>query len=546
MDDECFLRCYYNCSDKDALSVSQSGGERVQNVIEASKIHGDNIHAELETKLGKDPNHAIKYHKACITKYLTKARRLFSKKQSAASSVVPEKRTRLSLGPPFDWLRQCLYCGESCLLKPDPKNPQRWNPAYLVRETEEKRGSTADKTYTIEKRIKDKCAERADEWAEDVLHRLSGLIVRAADLHAGDARYHKECYTRFFSGRHPPGEPRMKETSTDSVNAVKKLVLELQKQRFQKWDSVSLMERYLELGGKPMRRSALIKLICDKEQDLVVLSAPGYRSVVFFRDNTSATLKMIKDENEDDNLEAALDLVAKHVKKECSELKYHHQTYSTKISKEIADESASYTMQRLLDRLSLAEQSLPSLLIGNIITSAIKKSPTPLQIALGVYFHKKKMVKHMHDYLVCCTYDELLRFKRSSAMGQYAQICRERRQPARVDGLLQVVVDNFDAELSSPNGLVATHDMAIIETRSESAPRLASETIPRISKADMSKPICPEEQDEIIVYHGKAEKPVPPALMPSDLTAEYFEAQRISDERAGDMDFTFLKVICAT
>ena len=118
MSDKCFLKFCYNCSDKDALSVSQSGGDRLQNVIEASEVHGDNVHVELKTKLRSDSDYQIKYHKACMTKYLTKAKRLSSKLRSAASpSVVPEKRTRSSLGHPFDWLYHCLYCGESCLLK---------------------------------------------------------------------------------------------------------------------------------------------------------------------------------------------------------------------------------------------------------------------------------------------------------------------------------------------------------------------------------------------------------------------------------------------
>ena len=72
----------------------------------------------------------------------------------------------------------------------------------------------------------------------------------------------------------------------------------------------------MELGGKRMRHSTIINLICENVEDLVVLSERGYRSVVF-RDSTIAALKMIKDDDEDDNLETALDVVATHIKKEC-------------------------------------------------------------------------------------------------------------------------------------------------------------------------------------------------------------------------------------
>ena len=89
---------------------------------------------------------------------------------------------------------------------------------------------------------------------------------------------------------------------------------------------------------------ALINLICENVEDLVVLSARGYQSIVF-RDSTIATLKMIKDDDEDNNMETALDVVATHIKKECSMVDYKHRTYHTNTSKEIAEESAPDTLQ---------------------------------------------------------------------------------------------------------------------------------------------------------------------------------------------------------
>ena len=369
---------------------------------------------------------------------------------------------------------------------------------------------------------------------------MASLTVRAADLHAADARYHRGCYERFFSGWSSSGHSEQ-DISTETQSAIQLLVENLRSRRNERWDSVWLMERYIELGGKQMRRSTLINSLCEMLDDLVVLCAPGYRSVIFFRDNTTATLKMIKDEGEEDNLEASLHLVAKQIKTECTKIEYQHQKFSTKISKEIAAESISDTLLQLLSKLSLGDQLLPSLLIGNIITSSITKHPTPLQIAIAVFFHKKKIIKHMHDYLVCCSYDELLRFKRSSAVAKYTQMCCQRQNPIHVEGLVQVIVDNFDAELSSPNGLVSTHELATIETHSKTPSYTVSTTIPRISKNAMTIPIGFEEEDDIIIYSGK-EKPVPPPLPPLDLPDEYFKAQQISYSRADYMDFTFLKI----
>ena len=49
----------------------------------------------------------------------------------------------------------------------DPKNPTRWVPAYIVRETEGKANDDiTEMDATIEGRIKEKCHGRGDYWAE--------------------------------------------------------------------------------------------------------------------------------------------------------------------------------------------------------------------------------------------------------------------------------------------------------------------------------------------------------------------------------------------
>ena len=63
-----------------------------------------------------------------------------------------------------------------------------------------------------------------------------------------------------------------------------------------------------DLSQSPMK---LINFICDNVEDLVVVSAHGYRSEVFFCDISIATLKTITDRNKDVNQEAALDVVTK-------------------------------------------------------------------------------------------------------------------------------------------------------------------------------------------------------------------------------------------
>ena len=128
-----------------------------------------------------------------------------------------------------------------------------------------------------------------------------------------------------------------------------------------------------------------------------------------FHDNARATLKVTKDDAEEDNIDAALNVIVKAIKAEVVAIEYERNTYTWNISMYIAAESVSGTTQLLLQKLSpsLGAEFLTSLLIGNIVTSVLRNQATPLQIALGVLINRKKIIKHMFDYKVTCSYDEL-------------------------------------------------------------------------------------------------------------------------------------------
>ena len=96
-----------------------------------------------------------------------------------------------------------------------------------------------------------------------------GLVSQA------DARYNTDCYARFYSGRSLPGNTN-KESSTDIARGPLMLLMkDMQRKESHRWVCVWLIERYVELGGKRMRRSTLINLICENVEDLVLLSARG-------------------------------------------------------------------------------------------------------------------------------------------------------------------------------------------------------------------------------------------------------------------------------
>ena len=74
-------------------------------------------------------------------------------------------------------------------------------------------------------------------------------------------------------------------------------------------------------------------------------------------------MKLIKDVEDDGKLETALDVLAKH----------DDSSYHTNISKDLSQEKAPETFKRPLHKMSFVNNSLPSILIGNIVTSVISK-----------------------------------------------------------------------------------------------------------------------------------------------------------------------------
>ena len=79
----------------------------------------------------------------------------------------------------------------------------------------------------------------------------------------------------------------------------------------------------------------------------------------------------------------------------------------------------------------------------------MKNLDTPLQIALAVFLRdSKEQVKAFSDFGVTCSYDELLRFKKSVAFTANANMDLSGLK-SEVDGTIQGVGDNFDQQICS-------------------------------------------------------------------------------------------------
>ena len=73
--------------------------------------------------------------------------------------------------------------------------------------------------------------------------------------------------------------------------------------------------------------------------------------------------------------------MAKAIKKDCAHIEYDNFRYNTQLLKEILVESAPPIVWSSLQKLTpqLDTESLPAILIGNIITSVSKGHSTPFK-----------------------------------------------------------------------------------------------------------------------------------------------------------------------
>jgi len=239
------------------------------------------------------------------------------------------------------------------------------------------------------------------------------------------------------------------------------------------WNSVDLLDLYTSLGGDKLSRRQLVENVTNHfGMELIKLCGNGYASLLVFRGHTPNLLRTVDDTDEEN---PEMKHIVKRIVGETKELKKSDKTYATRISKNIAEEAVSPTLANLLKAISpKLAGSNQALLIGNIITSCVDRQATNLQIALGVLLREEHLIDQCYPFGICATYDEILRFKTSAehASGDKNEL---RGLFNSETGFIQTLADNYDANVSSPNGLRSTHARALLltQTTSNETPEIA-------------------------------------------------------------------------
>ena len=144
------------------------------------------------------------------------------------------------------------------------------------------------------------------------------------------------------------------------------------------------------------------------------------------------------------------------------------------------------------------------------MTSVLNNQETTLQVALNVLLRDSKaIVNNMYDYRVTCSYDELLHFKKSAAVAVAVDPNQQGISDAR-QGLIQVVADNFDCDISSPNGKLSTHSLAMIITQPGCRDdKYSNDDIKHLRKDELPQPIDDWHDESVVQYYGKKKQIMP-------------------------------------
>ena len=140
------------------------------------------------------------------------------------------------------------------------------------------------------------------------------------------------------------------------------------------------------------RRALLLQIKEHFSHEIAVLSSPGLASTVVFNNDATKVSSLLKVRDDDQEELTSIENLSKIVS-EVKEIKFDYSHYDIRITEEDMSKYVSPTLTDLLAAMTdNLKTTLPALLIGNIVTSALCSKPTSLQIALGNLLRDHKSI----------------------------------------------------------------------------------------------------------------------------------------------------------
>ena len=133
----------------------------------------------------------------------------------------------------------------------------------------------------------DRCRARNDDWASQVTLRIEGSL----DLIAAEARHHRDCMCKFMALRNIQLIERESEAdvTASGLQAVFSFMLE---NKYSLWDLAGLYGIYISCSSRLLSHSIVIEKVKERfSDDVIVLTSPGYASIIAFKRCASSLLE---------------------------------------------------------------------------------------------------------------------------------------------------------------------------------------------------------------------------------------------------------------
>ena len=236
---DCYFKDMGRCGDPSNQTLSNARIGRIRSIISASVQRQDTLPTDLEACIRNYTIYAITCHRSCASTYTYKHKiAKFFKKRTRSSSEPPQplKRVKRSASnSDFNFKTHCIFCGDECAEERDPKNPGRWRPVSRCRTID-----TGSNDRTFKDTVLQVCRERNDQWAKDVELRELGAM---SDLHAADARYHRDC--KPFMGPKSGKLPYKSGAKTRKDFALDQVIRFMESDMDKLWSSTEVYNEYV-------------------------------------------------------------------------------------------------------------------------------------------------------------------------------------------------------------------------------------------------------------------------------------------------------------
>lgn len=373
-------------------------------------------------------------------------------------------------GSCFDYKFMCLFCG--CRDLYDGKKPEyRLIPV---------------RTIDFQERICQICSEVNSDWSKVVQDR----ILFVGDLPAADAVYHQQCNVSFRTGRQIPkmfipidspktSKRRMCGRPKDVVrsDAFLKVVSFLEQNEDEQLTIKDLIKKMSEYTSdentepysfKHMKRE-LKHHFGDK---LIISEICGKSNVVSLQSTASAILQEFHQKQQRSTIDEELQIIetaAKLVKNDIKRVQQDRKLYPDASDLADVDKALEFVPSSLKQLLGIIFQgkdvNVKLASVGQAIMQATRPRGilAPLQLGLGVqlhhHFQSKFLIDSLNEHGFCCSYSEVKRFERCSAVVQGTDV--HNHSP---DSFLQYAADNVDHNIRTLDGEKTFHGMGIIAT----------------------------------------------------------------------------------